>query len=398
MNKILILAFKNLLEKKFTFIILSIQLLIAIVVINISIALITDVFSFRNFVMKAGLEEYLYFSANAKYNHLDNREYNSLDNREIETKLSQISGLEGFGTIFNSFAAIENGDKIIETVLFDQKTLDRVMLPLQSGSWFDEVIDTKAIIPIIVSSDLKDEYILNHVYKLKYFLNMEKDDSSIDLSVKVIGVLEEPDYYLPLAGNYIEAAIKDNFGGMILPYSGNIKKNFRMEYNGQTILFPKRDNDISLISKQLKDYGQVISFGEAVKQHENSKKSLIFLVLSLGILVLIISIAGLGGNSALSMIADEKKYAVYYLCGAKWRNCILIGFTKDIMMLLTPCITSIIIMEVIRRLVVSIRFTSVTTNFLLSTGLCATIYIIASSSSVVSLYRKSPVSIIRKWV
>jgi hypothetical protein len=116
------------------------------------------------------------------------------------------------------------------------------------------------------------------------------------------------------------------------------------------------------------------------------------------VLVLVISIAGLGGNNMLSILTNEKKFAVYYMCGATWTKCIMMILIKDLLILAIPCTLSYIFLEIIARFIPKELFSTNIVYLFIAIAICLVIFLITSVGSILNIYKKSPVSIIRKWV
>ncbi len=394
MFKLILLIIKDIFSKKYVYIFLTAQLFIAIIALNFSIAIFNSVFYLKHLVNESGVIQGTYFYPNIKYSQSDGA--------EIKEKLSQLGGIGEYGSVNELYGKLNSDNTIIKTLVADKIVLNKSKLPLVKGNWFNTSLEESNYIPIIISYSLRNLFELNTKYVYRIFPDYGGSDSYYDITIKVIGILNKNNYAFDLSGSNLETMIKKNYDGIIMPFNENIMSGYSMKYNRGVFIFPQSNMSIqnieAKINENLASYGESVLVKNLLKQYEDAKMQIMFLTASLGILVLIISTAGLGGNNMLSILANEKKYALYYMCGATWSKCIMMTIIKDLIILSIPLVLSCGFIEIISRFIPQELFTTNIIYLIMSISICLVIFLITSVGSILSIYKKSPVSIIRKWV
>lgn len=399
MKKTLLLSVNIFFRSKLKLLSIIVQLFIAIVIINISIALICNVLYMRYFVSRTNLHESIYFYAAPQYTH-------SLDMKaddEIKNMLSEITEIDVFGSINTSFIRKPDGNEIIKALVYDTSIIKKVKLPVSYGRWFsnDDIMQKNGTIPAVIGSDMHRDFKLNHTYNIMFSTT---PDTWVMIDIKVIGILNVSGYSINLSGNNLDNMVEGDFKGIIIPYNENLSQIYQMKYNGGVLLYPQSDgiNEVDetmlFITGKTSSYGELKDFYHLLKDFEKSNEEVINLTLSLGIIVLIVSIAGLGGNNILSVMQNEKIFGIYYMCGAKWKDCIKIVLLKDIVILIIPFLFSVCILKILRDISNMDFIISNITSNLISVGICMVIFFITSVGPLIDLYKKDPISIIREWV
>ena len=78
--------------------------------------------------------------------------------------------------------------------------------------------------------------------------------------------------------------------------------------------------------------------------------SQIYTLFPIMICILIFTLVGTISVNALSAKKQLRNYAVYYICGLKWKQCAMINFISSLISVLTSFILSMIILLVMKHL------------------------------------------------
>ena len=396
MKKLILMSLRNLFSKKGSFIILTIQLTIALVVIVYFAAGVGKFFELRHIVRSSGIENYVYFCPH--FLQYGNEEIlKEVD--EMLLTLSEIKSSNKIRTIFGKKLTSED-EGFTNCYVGDSAFLERVQLPLSNGTWFDDYSNENNLLPIIISPSLKKEFRLNKIYDL--LLSSVYDTRNI--KVKVIGILKKPSYVLSFSGNSLEGAIRQEDDVIIFPYNDAIATMQNILSSSEVALLPNEDfsfSDDSLerLNEKVSEYGEVKTFGKMLDEYEENNKDIMYFMLSFGIIIFAIALAGIGGNNVLSLISNEKNYALYFMHGATWKKCISISLIKDSISLILPIILSTGIICLLGKTSdeLNIYVQPVQpVHIIISLAFCLLIFIVTSLIPILKFYKTSPISLIRK--
>lgn len=373
------------------------QILLVLLAANIFLGLTGHLLSLRRLTHISGLVDGIYFYPGEKYFLTENPDADVT----LTMKFESLSHLVDYGTVNMLLARFPDKDEQwLELTVWDRALIEQVRLPLAKGSWFDDIKAVDSAVPVVVSSKLGREYPLDRTCTIRVVLDPDGTKHH-DLRVRVIGILQEPGYGLKMSGNSLEGILDLKFEGLILPLEAFPAGTYTMRYNNGTMLFPLKEKAESVMASLEKSlsprHGELQLFTDLVKKAERQQKDIRFTVFSLGALLLIVSLAGLGGSNILSILALEKNYALYFMCGARWILCLIIVCIKDFLVLALPFAVTLVITRACNIIFQGSLFPMDRSGLFLSAALCAGIFLITSTGPLIYLYRRSPVEIIRRW-
>ncbi|MDD4493536.1 MAG: hypothetical protein PHV32_04190 [Eubacteriales bacterium] len=377
---------KYVFNRKVTTLLLIVQVFLALFIMNITIGIINNYSGLEQTVKNSGLIDDYYLSLD----NSDNVDY-------ITQKLDGLAGLESIANI----EYIRYGSRH-DVIIADSEIVHEFQSPLSKGRWLGEQdykLETDYEIPVIVSDNLKDKYKYGEIYTFEIVLG-NRPSTKVILKIKPVGILRKPNYFFSMTGNYMSNVISKDFNGIIIPYFSGLKELYEMPYNRSLLLIPHKNADDALLESwesELSDIGKLDKIALLLQQYKENNKSVAVFFGSIGIVILVLTVVGLSGNSMLSIAYSEKLYAVYFMCGMKWRFGVLLTIIKNILLVLFPALLSMLCFLIFRNILPEFQMHISIGQILLSMGLCLFILLVSSIEPLISLIRRSPVSIIRRW-
>ncbi|GMQ57334.1 hypothetical protein AN1V17_17290 [Vallitalea sediminicola] len=280
----------------------------------------------------------------------------------------------------------------LEVMIYNDSIIKNIHLPLSKGIWFTEYSDEE--IPIILS------YSYAKTYKLKIGDIIEKELNNKDfrkkINCKVIGILSKQNYYFNLSVTSSEL----KWNNLFVAYEevGIINSNELITYpeKPKIIFMEKEQKNKSVIIDELSKHGLITS---SSKLTENTKNQLSYKLreqLIMWILLLSLIIATLTSNNMLEKIYEEKEFAIYYMLGLSWANCIIIEIIRSI--------THVLIASILAAILIGFTYNQNAYkslimdgyNYLISAGVILVIYMTSSLWIVIELLKTNPVDLIRR--
>lgn len=200
---------------------------------------------------------------------------------------------------------------------------------LKFGNWFTD--ETQEYYEAIIGESILNRYDLNEIYN--FTVCNEELGKKIDISVKIIGVLDKESLVWGLHGNYYEGMLEKNSEDFII----NIKDTTNsalMEILTLNGCIVKNEKKIKLTREvEEKIQYNIYSMQELFLEYIDEIKTEKGIAEILLILVLLLTMVGC--NSLLLLLSNKKrqKYAVYIQCGATYGRCICMEFINIVILL-----------------------------------------------------------------
>lgn len=225
-------------------------------------------------------------------------------------------------------------DKFIS---YDDKFAEIFTPELESGRWFDLNKPVEDTIQVVVSKnnyglktgDLVNLYCFETEVKAE-IIGMLKDDTKIiDQSTRSTEKIDYRNFYNDFKLEREEAPV------FIMLQKELIDKDVVMQLDGNVFVTYPDDASSEVIEKGNQKMNQLRS--AYTSSTENMKKnsleyifSQIYDLMPIFICVFILTLVGAVSTSALSAKRQLKNYAVYYICGLKWRQCAAVNFFSSL--------------------------------------------------------------------
>ncbi len=281
----------------------------------------------------------------------------------------------------------------IETRAYDKEIISSYKPVLKEGRYLEEKDNDTDIIEVIVSN--------NNTFKVGdtiFAKGVFEEDKDKLIEVKVIGVLEEG---ATIYGNNTITQYNGNYTALFENYYFEIEeapmflmskediastmKNMGDYYitsmiKGTTIII--YNNDISQYEKDYNtkylDQNGNISIERELREIDENSKEYIFsqvstllpIIISVFILTMISSLS----TNAISTNNQLRNFSIFYICGLRWKKCILVNITSSIILLsISIMLSSLLIYGGINMGIISNKVVEVG---IYQVGICAIIAII----------------------
>lgn len=403
-SKILYLSIKRLLDNKIVNVILMFQIFITLLAINITIGRIQYIDYIEHITRDSGLTKALYFVPSShKYTVNPPR-----DNTGFlpDKKLSEFDCIQTIWKIKYATSKLANMDRLFNTYMYNDDMIKNVKLPLSKGKWFDSYKSyDMSEIPIILSYSLSGCYTVGDRLKIE----IAAGDSVIhSLNTRVIGFMNKANYFLSIGGGGDNLSINNIFAKedyfAIMPQSILSKDKTLTSFDQfARILFLKDGLEpdkkvVGALKNELSKIGYADTIENMISNYKKGDEKQINLQILLWILILILTVTGIGGNNVLMLIKQEKEYAVYFLTGITWGKCILITLLRCIYIFILPFAISFSVLQYLYGTSFGSFLIINNSNIFYSIGIVLLIYVISSVDIMVHLYKTSPMQIIRRWL
>lgn len=298
--------------------VLVIQLTVAILLINTVLGQYNSHHATLRLFKNIAEEKGVYYMPSRGWEDFD---YGSLKNVKSVSEMSQ------------AWLYKENRPGItINAIAFDYYVSSKIKFNLEKGKWFTEAEVEEGVIPVVVSSE-KYGFEIGQTVPLL----MGYADDVVSLTFKVVGVMSAPLYTLnySIGGNMI--SFHDLFSlhneerfltpllvfdrAALPPHSDMYEtKGYKLIFFDNTI--SKKDFEDNLSNLSTHAFVQPIDVMYNIGKQEvktTIRSFLPFIIASLSI-----SVIGLISINILNTFLQLKVFAIYFLCGSRWRNCLFI--------------------------------------------------------------------------
>lgn len=337
------LGLKNLRHNIFINVLIIIQMTIVFVITISMVSTIISRFQFYN-----PIKEYL--NSNGYFYCVDNA-INPDTQQTLRSTDELYELLEGEKNIVASYNdwLTYNGDNST-FISYDDEFINMFTPELEEGQWFDLSKDQSDIVQVVVSENpygfkVGDKIILNsfgNVIDAEIIGILKKNTKIIGFSVSENKKYDCRNIFINY--NY-EIEEKPLF---ILSQHGLVDKNVTMQLNGPVfVTYSKNISD-----KILEDNNSTMKKMMTVnitplnEMKENSMNyifSQIYTIFPILICILILTLVSAVSVSALSTKNQLKNYAIYYICGLKWKQCAMINFYSSFISMIFSFIISIVL-------------------------------------------------------
>lgn len=406
--KILKLIFMNLKERFFVYIILAAQTFVAIFTINLSLGQMQYYRYPYSFISKSDLK-------NAVYMYLKTPERAYQDNKNTEytlkTYIQKLSNVKHISSIEQTVLKIEpinipsniNSDhNYINIHMYDDFLLNTLDSALSQGKWSDIWSESKDLNYVIISSSLEKYFKIGDELTAR----IQGKSGEQQIRIKIIGVLKNSNYILNLSrgGDALNlSSILGKCEDLIISrqlrtIEGNIVEGTSLP--GKILYMNDlnaKNQTITQWKEVLNDIGWVNSIEEMAEQQKKLIKNKMVQQMTINIILLLLVVAGLGGNNILMTYRQMKVFSLYYLCGAKWRTCMLINSIANIVIILIPSALAYLILLLQTN---AGRYSNVILsiyNLIISVLFILILYFTSSVFVLIKLYRSSPIMALRRY-
>lgn len=343
------LGLKNLKQNLFMNILIVLQMTTVFVIV---IAMISTIVSrFQLYVPikdKLNSKGYFYYVENA----INPETNNTL--RTTDELYQLLDNAKSITAVYKPWINYE--DKNIETVSYDDEFIEMFTPEMADGNWFNLDKESNDYIQLVVSENL---------YGLKTGDKIFLDCFGSEIKAEIIGVMKDN---AKTIGFTISNNGKYDCRNTYLNYCYDIEqkplfifaqkelkdKMVTMQLNGPVFVTYDTTVDDSVIESNTEIMKKMTTLSITVlsEMKDNSLDYIfeqIYTLLPILICVLILTLVGAMSISALAAKKQLRNYAVYYICGLKWKQCGWINCYSSFICAFSSFFLSIIITVIIKR-------------------------------------------------
>ena len=267
----------------------------------------------------------------------------TLDNFDVyPEQLEEVLG--GKEYIANQFSNTYDGDTPIDGIAYSDEYINAYKPPLQDGVWLDEAGFTYAdsgYIPVVVTScggRYKVGDVIENDIIMSYDENNEPADV-INVKYKIIGVLRDK---VNIAGYSYDQTRRGNFADLYSVFSDDFEDNdwflskISDEYacfgangclHGQVFIYCDGMSDDEIAQLKSDIVYEVGAVPVELSQVYDSSMQYIYeqmyTLFPIAVCIFILTIISTVSISAIYTKRQLRNYAIFYICGARWRTCAL---------------------------------------------------------------------------
>lgn len=151
-----------------------------------------------------------------------------------------------------------------------------------------------------------------------------------------------------------------------------------------------KENDAQRVVNDLSWKEQIVTAMSCEEAHAYSNSldlSQMGMPIIISLTAVVLCLAGMLSNTLLSIIANERNNAIYYICGYTWRKCALIQIVSDLLIVVCSVLVAFVIMQILSALSGNISLQQ--SSFLVSIAIVAAIYVLAETLGIVQIKKKN---------
>ncbi len=236
-------------------------------------------------------------------------------------------------------------------ISYDDKFVEMFTPELESGNWFDLDRPVQDVIPVVVSQNnygLKVGDVITFIDPLFYN----------EVTAEIIGVLKDNTKIIDMSSSYSENVdyrylyrnykFESEEKTLFITMQRDVADTGLLtQLNGNVIIKYNDDTSEETIAENYSKLGQMATLystnGSIIKEGSlDYIFSQIYILMPIFICVFILTLVGAISTSALSAKRQLRNYAVYYICGLKWKQCTVINLFSSLICILISFALSII--------------------------------------------------------
>lgn len=343
---------------------LMLELIVLLILANFVLSPFIKDLSMRNVIMSHVPQHAIYRGASSSDadTALTVERMNFLD-EQIQT----LPGLIGQGKVSKYYSIFGKTDKdnVTSVIFYNDDMIRNTSLPLSEGAWHNEPGTDPC--SIYIGGTLKEQYDVGDPIEIQCtFVDFNSDGSEdsqikIDISAVVAGKLDGEDFYYHLGtpGSYAslrtigqyanDQAVKigENVAGNIVIVAGawSLVPLNMIAVNDLLFFDDSIDtvSDAAILQEANPQLGSFTALETLDKnQRKETLQSLQFETIML-IVLLPLTLLGIGGYSVLMIIRKQRELALYHLCGMSKRTLLFMNIGSKLLLIIPPAALSLIL-------------------------------------------------------
>lgn len=402
-------------------IILIIQLTASIILMNIALSLYNSAYSKLDVLSGFGLDNTVYQC----YIMKGFDQFETLDAYEKQLSLSDNVIIEPImlgGVYDGDIWSFENNQVLC--IAYGNNTSNLMSVPLTSGVWFSDYDKNNGYVEVIALENtgynIGETYTMTSLkLKINYSDYTQEELGKLDwndrykekeITFKIVGLIAQNTPFIAGSGSnnvdvqsmitVSEESLKDYDVKSIFLFNYDDENMEENLYFGSSVFAYTKDN--TPISK--KDISKMESYGFTYTIRDifnNSKETLgeeLHFITPIAISILLIGIIGILCIVILNTLKCRKTFAIYYLCGMNWKDCIKIIMCHILCIFIGSVFLVGIAFGVMTmfNLFYEVNMLVKWNNLFLTLGLLAIIFIVSIVTTKCMLSNTSPVTDLKR--
>ncbi len=252
--------------------------------------------------------------------------------REHLSRLEETSSVRGVESIL-SCGSIYN-DVQIDLYGYGENTGNLINMPLESGTWYNKVPKKDGVINCVSISD-KAGFEVGEILELEiYFIH---NDEAITQTFQIVGAMGKRGRVLAFTGSSSDPAYDsllynydstDGYNETALIFDKNDIAGFDSSqyWYSNRLIFLDSSNDTSFMSlkDELSKYSYVVKLEQAKTNTLQEVRRVMMGFLPIIIPLFLIGFLGVVCISILNTLKYMRNFAIFFICGMRWKDSILI--------------------------------------------------------------------------
>lgn len=285
--------------------------------------------------------------------------------------LKNINGAECEFTYYGYYAVnIDDDDVTMEnentyvplTDLLSERWIEAYTPKMQSGSWLNDITDDDYIHAVVTQDNALD-------LKTGDIITLNSFDGKT-AQAKVIGIMENKQYVVGYSlFSQTDLANKMNFFDMYYTYNSQVENQWGLFipkseiekstlYDGDFTVWGMgfvlcdgmSDSEVKEVSNYLTANCSPMYTISLEEIRDNSFEYIrqeLYVLLPIALCIFLLTLITTISVISISVNSQLKVYAIFYICGAKWRDCALISFLYSLILCIISGLISLTVISVI---------------------------------------------------
>ena len=312
-----------------------------IMLISVIIAVLAAVITMLTLIVSAVISRYAQFVPFEKY--IDRKGYMIIfsDMATYPEELAEITG--GAECITNQFVNAYDGDTALDGISYSDEFIKAYSPPIKEGKWLadtDETFEKDGYIPAVVTS-CGGRYTVGDVFESDIVMSFDENgapDKIVTARYKIIGITEDNaaiasyivNNYVPHSYNDIYAVFNDEYetNDLLLTRISDTYACYGNDgaLHGAQFVFCDNFTDEEyeklgvMIGRKTSNYATLSEIYSNSMQYIYEQMYTLF---PIAVCIFILTIISTVSISAIYTKRQLRNYAIFYICGARWKTCAL---------------------------------------------------------------------------
>ena len=369
------------------------QLAISIMLLNVTLAMYNDVALRLNVLSDFDRSKTLFYMSKTILS--EENEYENLK------KLTDGAVVEPVYTC--GFVNKEDNINIYATAYGD-KTSEKLSYKMVSGQWYADAPKEKGVINVVAYEGSR--FKTGDVYETALYSSDSEKEGKLKVKLKITGIVNNK--VGVITGATSSNVLETDILFQEVDFQSILTENwFLLNYNDvlnlenvtdevmimpDAFIFTKSDDNSKYI-KDLSNYGNILTFQSIIDNSDETLAEKLHTVYPIAAGVLMSGVIGAECLIILNNFRSRKRFAIYYLCGMRWGECITISVIQLTYLVAAAVPCSWIVFNLLNNFTI-MNFNNVTlydtNNIFVTIGIIVLMYAVSVISTKLMVSGSSP--------